>query len=688
MSDGAETRAGPGGGAADGAVADESLFGGRYVLGDLLGVGGTASVFAAEDVGRSVGEGRAESPVDGRAEQRADEPGVDGVPVALKILHPHLSADAASRDAFLTEAHAAQELRHPNIAAVRGSGLHEASGVVLAWIALDLVDGGSVGERVDADGPLRPAEAAAVLDGVLAALAVAHEVRLVHRDVSPANVLLHGVGPGEALRAEHVRLVDFGLADAAGRTAVGRDVLRAGADVLRLGPGADGSAVTVVLDAATAGVSRTRTAGAGAVAGAGARAGAATGGRAGTTSGPRAGQSVVGNPQFMSPEQAQGRPVRVAGDLYQAGALLYYLLTGRPPFPRDTDAQVLDAHVSAPPPVPSALVQGARAFDRVVTRAMHKTPVRRFRDAAEMRTALAEAAARLRRPDEPTPAPPPPDGPLSAGDLLDRQSASQQISSTQRTGDLKYLTPVEAEPAPEPARRGGAAGVGVVVIGLLVAGLAVWAAVAAPGLSAAGPSPSPSASRSVSAGPTPSDTPSADPSPSREPTPSASPEESAPSPSSAPTPSGNATTAPPSNPEQVRVPVLTGTLAEVQAALRDAGLVLGEVTRTDSPEPANSVLGQRTAGGRTVPAGTAVDVTVASGRNTVPTVVGMTLGAAAAEVESAGFEVVLEDPTAPAITPASGTTPPAGTVLRLGVRVTVLVGESEPAPSGSPSGGP
>lgn len=681
-------------------------FGGRYVLGDLLGVGGTASVFAAEDVGAAdAGASSAEG-----AGAAREESGGPGRPVALKILHPHLSADAASRDAFLTEARAAQELRHPNIAAVHDSGVQEVAGVTLAWIALDLVDGGSIGERVEASGPLPPVEAAAVLDGVLAALAVAHEVRLVHRDVSPANVMLHGVRPGEALRAEHVRLVDFGLADAAGRTAVGHDVLRAGEDVLRAGPGPDGSAVTVVLDAAQAGLARTRAAGGAAVRGAGAQ-------------GSGDAVTVVGNPQFMSPEQAQGRPVRLAGDLYQAGALLYYLLTARPPFPRDTDTQVLDAHVSAPPPVPSALVPGARAFDRVVTRAMHKTPVRRFRDAAEMRAALAAAAGLALGAGGAATGDPLVAGPARSGDgstaggtpsgtertpdgtrwgddaegvragLAEGATAGSSGSlvrtgaGQRRTGDLEYLTPAEPGPEPVVARRSGMAGAGLVVIGLLVAGLAGWAAVAAPGLPDGGAAPSPSASASSSASPTASR--SASPSPSssgsNEPSPSATPSGTAtPTASASPTPSATASVPPPGG-ERVAVPVLTGTLAEAQNALRDVGLVLGEVTRADSPEPADTVLGQRPVAGRRVVEGTAVDVVVASGRNAVPEVVGMTLGAAVAELESAGFEPVLEDPNAPVTLPTSGTAPRAGTVLRLGVSVTVLVGQPEPTPSGSPS---
>ena len=128
----------------------EGLVGGRYALGELLGVGGTGSVFAAVD--REAADAR----------------------VAVKLLHPHLCADEAARAAFLREAARAADLIHPNIVRIHGAGLHDAAGVTMPWIALDLLDGPTLRERVAAAGPLPPAEAAAVVDGVLAGLAVAH----------------------------------------------------------------------------------------------------------------------------------------------------------------------------------------------------------------------------------------------------------------------------------------------------------------------------------------------------------------------------------------------------------------------------------------------------------------------------------------------------------------------------------
>jgi serine/threonine-protein kinase len=562
------------------------LLGGRFRLGELLGVGGSASVYEADDV---------------------SAPGAD--PVAVKVLHPHLCDDDRAREAFLREAHEARRLDHPNIAAVRGSGLHEAGGVTMAWIALERVTGGSVAELVGRRGPLDPADAAAIVDGVLAGLGAAHAIGMVHRDVSPANVMLQGRDGDDGLPplAERVRLVDFGLADATGRDALGRDLLR---------------------------------------------------------SDPGEGGFVVGNPNYMSPEQAQGLPVRAAGDLYQAGALLSFLLTGRPPFPRANPQQVLQAHLSAPPPVPSALRPEAWPFDRIVTRAMTKTPVRRYRDAAEFRAALAEAVAALPSSD-----PEPAEGEAPA----DEADGATRILPLGEDGGLGYLGPAEAaddravDPA-APARRDAGAAVAVLTVValavLVMAGLWGASALGPPG-AAATPAPAPTSSASA---PAPTPTPSV--------TAGSAPVDPAPT----PTPTESA-------PEQVEVPALGGTLAEAQSALARAGLVLGRVERADSAVAADRVLAQTPAAGAAVAPGATVDLTVASGSNVVPEVAGMTVRDALRHLAGHGFEQA-ESPAGAdetrvvtATAPASGTTTGLTTAIR-------LVLQPAPTPTPTPTGDP
>lgn len=293
-------------------TAESGLIAGRFRLEGLLGSGGTASVFAAIDT-------------------------LLDRPVAIKLLHPHLSESEALREAFLDEARRTSAVAHPGIVEVVDVGTFQDGAVTIAWIAQELLEGTTLAEHVVTRGPLDAAATRRVGLMILGALEAAHTAGLVHRDVSPANVLVRFDGT-EPVRAT---LLDFGLADAAGRTTRGDDVLRSSAS-------------------ATAG--------------------------------------VVGNAQYASPEQLRGEPVGVPGDIYQVGGLLYFALTGRAPFEGGNRDAVVRAQLHAPPPVASVRARGVSpALDRVLVRAMLKDPADRFADAAEMRSAL-EAAA-------PTPAP-------------------------------------------------------------------------------------------------------------------------------------------------------------------------------------------------------------------------------------------------------------------------------------------
>ena len=286
---------------------ESGLIADRFRVEGLLGSGGTASVFAATDT-------------------------LLERPVAIKLLHPHLSESPALREAFLDEARRTAAVTHPGIVHVVDVGTFEDGAVTIAWIAQELVEGTTLAEHVAAHGPLSAAAARRVGMRILDALAAAHAADLIHRDVSPANVLVRF----DALEPTRVTLLDFGLADASGRTTRGDDVLRSSAS---------------------------ETAG------------------------------VVGNAQYASPEQLRGEPVGVAGDLYQVGGLLYFAVTGRAPFEGGDRDAVVRAQLHAPPPVASVRARGVSpAFDRVLVRAMLKDPADRFGDADEMRRALEASA--------------------------------------------------------------------------------------------------------------------------------------------------------------------------------------------------------------------------------------------------------------------------------------------------------
>jgi tetratricopeptide (TPR) repeat protein/class 3 adenylate cyclase len=159
----------------------------RYRIIERLGGGGMGIVYRARD-------------------ERLDRD------VALKFLPPHLSADEAAKKRFLVEARAAASIEHPNICTVHEIG--ETNDGQL-YIVMGCYDGATLDRRI-ANGPLPVDEAIRIALEIARGLAKAHERRIVHRDVKPANIMITGDGL--------VKILDFGiakLADPAVTQAVG-----------------------------------------------------------------------------------------------------------------------------------------------------------------------------------------------------------------------------------------------------------------------------------------------------------------------------------------------------------------------------------------------------------------------------------------------------------------------------------
>jgi Protein kinase domain/Domain of unknown function (DUF4328) len=139
---------------------------------------------------------------------RAEETGLGGRPVALKLLPPALAGDPDFRARFLREMRVAAAIDHPNIVPIYRAG--EDRG--LLYLAMRYVHASDLRRLLEGGGGLDPARALAILDQVARALDAAHARGLVHRDVKPGNILL--APPVLDGDAEHVYLVDFGLARA------------------------------------------------------------------------------------------------------------------------------------------------------------------------------------------------------------------------------------------------------------------------------------------------------------------------------------------------------------------------------------------------------------------------------------------------------------------------------------------
>lgn len=115
--------------------------------------------------------------------------------------------------------------------------------------------------------------------------------------------------------------------------------------------------------------------------------------RAGSSEITRTG-SVMGTPQYISPEQAQGMEVTAAADIYSVGIILFEMLTGRVPFEGDNTVAIAMKQVAEEPPAPSSINPNVSpALDAVVLRALAKDPAQRFASAQEMIAALDSAEA-------------------------------------------------------------------------------------------------------------------------------------------------------------------------------------------------------------------------------------------------------------------------------------------------------
>ncbi|MFI1993156.1 serine/threonine-protein kinase [Actinoplanes sp. NPDC020271] len=163
---------------------------GRYRLVEKLGTGGMSVVWRAYDetLGREV---------------------------AVKVLTPQLATDRTSRDRLRQEALAAARLCHPHITGVYDFGEALLSEhLTVPYVVMELNDGESVGARIGRQGSLDWREAVMVCAEVSSALATAHARGVVHRDVTPANVMLTGAG---------AKVVDFGISAVVGQRDAGPD---------------------------------------------------------------------------------------------------------------------------------------------------------------------------------------------------------------------------------------------------------------------------------------------------------------------------------------------------------------------------------------------------------------------------------------------------------------------------------
>ena len=277
---------------------------GHYRILDRIGTGGIGEVYRARDTRH-------------------------GRTTAIKIVAREIAANPDRRQRFLLDAQAAAALSHPNIAALYEIGEDQNE----LFLVFEFVPGEPL-DRVIGGRPLNPRRAVDFAAQVADALAEAHAHAVVHRDITPENIII--------TPKEKAKILDFGLA-----------------------------AWT------RGGAARTRAAGAS---------------RAAMTAAAAARRTLA----YLSPEQARGDPVDHRTDIFSAATVLFEMLTGRQPFAASTADALIEQIVQARPVAPSTITSTVpQELDTVVARALAKHPDERYESAATLSAELRQVAALL-----------------------------------------------------------------------------------------------------------------------------------------------------------------------------------------------------------------------------------------------------------------------------------------------------
>ena len=245
--------------------------------------------------------------------------------VALKILAADIASDQRRMQRFRQEAKVASSLNQPNILTIYESGEVDA----LTYIAAEFIDGETLRDYLRNNKRVKLGEILDISIQMLAALDAAHEANIVHRDMKPDNVMIR--------RRDHVvKVLDFGLAKVTEKTKSTADGVRSHEESITEFKTAPGQ--------------------------------------------------IMGTVNYMSPEQAQGKPVDPRSDIWSTGVIIYEMVAGAKPFSGTTSAhtivQIIEkeaaplAHPGAPH-VPDEL-------DRIVAKSIAKDPNERYQTAKDM----------------------------------------------------------------------------------------------------------------------------------------------------------------------------------------------------------------------------------------------------------------------------------------------------------------
>jgi serine/threonine protein kinase len=271
--------------------------------------------------------------------------------VALKVLPPEAVADAERLQRFQSEARAVAAMNHPNIVTIHGveteRGIH--------FIAMELVEGQTLRKLIP-EGGLPLPEFFRIAEQLTAAVAVAHQSGITHRDLKPDNVMVTQSG--------HVKVLDFGLAklvDESGEAAFDGPTMIDSDHVPSPNLTEDGA--------------------------------------------------LLGTVPYMSPEHVTGRGIDHRSDIFSLGIILYEMLTGARPFRGSTSTSLMSSILKKPPaPIARLRREVPRSIELAIELCLEKDPADRMQQASalheqlriahrEFSSASGVADAQTMRPD-------------------------------------------------------------------------------------------------------------------------------------------------------------------------------------------------------------------------------------------------------------------------------------------------
>ncbi len=263
-----------------------SVFAGRYLIIEELGMGGMGKVYRARD-------------------QKVNEV------VALKLIRPEIASQPKVLERFRNELVTARRISHKHVG--RMYELMEAEGI--HFITMEYVPGDNLRVFIRRSREMTESAIIALAKQICEGLAEAHRLGIIHRDIKPSNIMIDHEG--------NAKIMDFGLA----RSFEGTGATSTGA--------------------------------------------------------------VAGTPDYMSPEQVEGKELDAQSDIYSLGMVLYEMATGRLPFEGDTPYSVAIKHkLETPKPPKFYRPQISDGLNRLVLKCLAKDKRERYQNVAQIRAEL------------------------------------------------------------------------------------------------------------------------------------------------------------------------------------------------------------------------------------------------------------------------------------------------------------